>query len=353
MNTRLMYKRLRAFAAASWLLSTPVATYATDTALLQLGTLIDQANAITIGVVKDVTIDKNSGAQRATFSIQENLRGSVPSTSTLAGSTTDPSLPDFTIGAQFLGFLKTTSKGFTPVGNLEGLIEIPAGRLSATTAIIKEWLDKGAKIRLADLRDDVVAQKSPAPPLLINAMLEEMTSRLTVADVPLVAEMACNQKQEFPSAVQVWAIHRVGPLKIADARLCVEALLTTKDKSVTSLAAAETLGNLKDPRSLPALSLILTAQDQESEDINDDGADGGLRLEVVLAMGKIGDPAAVPALLKAAQTDDDLALHSTIVHALGLIGSKSLDALTEISKTHPNALVRTQAQQTLERVQKK
>jgi hypothetical protein len=238
------------------------------------------------------------------------------------------------------------------LGDLHGLIEIPAGRLPTTSAIIKEWLDKGTKIRLADLRDDVIVQKAPAASVLISSLLEEMAARLTIADAPLLTEMACNQKQEFPRAVQVWAIHRVGPLKVTDARLCVEALLSTTTNSATSLAAAETLGNMKDPRSLSALTSILTTLNQTSEDVNDDDADGGLSLAVILAMGKIGDTSAIPTLLKIAQNGDDLALHSTVVHALGLIGAKSIEALTDISKNHPNALVREQAQQTLARVQK-
>ena len=352
MKKRPLYKRLRHFAAASWLFCVPMTAHATDVPVLRLSTLIDQAEIIAIGTAKEVTEDKSTGAQKATITLQETFRGKAPATLTLAGSTTDPTLHNFTVGVQFLGFLKTTPKGFAPVGDLHGLIEIPAGRLPATSAIIKEWLAKGTKIRLADLRDDVVVQKAPAASVLISSMLEEMAVHLTVADVPLVAEMACNQKQEFPSAVQVWAIHRVGPLKVGDARTCVEALLTAKDKSAVNLAAVETLGNLKDPRSLPALTSVLTTQDQAAEDVNDDDADGGLSLAVILAMGKIGDSSVVPDLLKIAQNGDDLALHSTVVHALGLIGPKSIAALTDISKNHPNQLIRAQAQRTLERVQK-
>jgi hypothetical protein len=351
MKTRFLYKRLRTFAAVSLLLWTPMTAQATDVAVLRLGTLIDQADVIVIGTAKEVSEDKASGSQKAAITIQETLRGKAPAALTLAGSTTDPTLHNFSVGVQFLGFLKATAKGFTPVGDLHGLIEIPPGRLPATSAIIKEWLTKRTDIRLADLRDDVVVQKSPAASVLIGSMLEEMAARLTAVDGPLVTEMACNQKQEFPSAIQVWAIHRVGPLKVGDARSCVETLLTAKDQSAASLAAAETLGNLKDPRSLPALTSVLTTQDQTSEDINDD-ADGGLSLAVILAMGKIGDSSAVSTLLKIAQNGEDLALHSTVVHALGLIGPKSIDALTDISKNHPNQLIRAQAQRTLERVQK-
>jgi hypothetical protein len=80
-------------------------------------------------------------------------------------------------------------------------------------------------------------------------------------------------------------------------------------------------------------------------------SDGGLTVASVLALGKIGDPAAVPDLFRLAREGNDLALHSTVVHALGLIGGPTVHGpLTAISKTHPNELVRHQARQTLERL---
>jgi HEAT repeat protein len=261
-------------------------------------------------------------------------------------------LANFTVGNQFLLLLRAAGKSFAPVGGVQGLIEIPAGRLTATRSLLKERLDKGSKIRLADLRADLVAQQFPAATVLLGSILEEMTQKLLPEDAPLVADIACNKKQEFPSAVQVWALYRVGSVKALEARDCVEALLTAKGNSAASIAAAEALGNLQEPRSLPALLSVLATYDQPADDELDDDGDGGLRLAVVLAIGQIGDASAIPNLQKLAQTEENLALHSTVVHALGLIGPKSIDALTEISKTHPNDLIRDQAQRTLERIQK-
>jgi hypothetical protein len=122
MKTRFLYKQLRTFAAVSWLLWVPMSAQATDVALLRLGTLIDQADVIVIGTAKEVNEDKTSGSQKAAITIQETLLGKAPATLTLAGSTTDPTLHNFTVGVQFLGFLKATSTGFTPVGDLHGLL---------------------------------------------------------------------------------------------------------------------------------------------------------------------------------------------------------------------------------------
>jgi hypothetical protein len=59
----------------------------------------------------------------------------------------------------------------------------------------------------------------------------------------------------------------------------------------------------------------------------------------------------VPTLLKLAQQTASVPLHSTVVHALGLIGTPSVDtALDTISRTHPNPSIREQALTALQRV---
>jgi len=71
----------------------------------------------------------------------------------------------------------------------------------------------------------------------------------------------------------------------------------------------------------------------------------------VLALGKIGDASAVPALIEVARQTNSLPLHATVVHALGLIGTPSVDAaLDTIGRTHPNSSIREQALTTLQRV---
>ena len=73
MKTRFLYKRLHAFAAVSWLFWAPMTVQATDVAVLKLGTLIDQADAVFIGTAKDVSEDKSSGSQKATKHLGVNF----------------------------------------------------------------------------------------------------------------------------------------------------------------------------------------------------------------------------------------------------------------------------------------
>lgn len=81
-------------------------------------------------------------------------------------------------------------------------------------------------------------------------------------------------------------------------------------------------------------------------------ADAGLSDAAIMALGKIGDPAAVPDLFRLASSGDDLALHSSVVRALGLIGGMTVRGpLSVLKQKHPNALVRELAKQTLERLQ--
>ena len=81
-------------------------------------------------------------------------------------------------------------------------------------------------------------------------------------------------------------------------------------------------------------------------------ADGGLTEAAVLALGKLGETSAVSALSALTREGDNLGLHSTVVVALGLIATRPAQReLRAIANGHPNPLVRTLAQQTLQRVQ--
>ena len=84
--------------------------------------------------------------------------------------------------------------------------------------------------------------------------------------------------------------------------------------------------------------------------------DGGLTHTILLTLGKLDRVArgTVPGVERTlrgiAIRGDDLALHSTAVHALGLINSPAArSALKGIARKHPNPLLRMQAQQTAAR----
>jgi hypothetical protein len=346
-----LFKQLRLYMFIGLLCFVPV-TVRADSALIGVGTLLDHATHILVGVVQRVDAGPTPGSQRATLAVEQNFRGSVPPTFTLPGSTIDPYIHNFVVGVRFLAFLKAqASGGFTPIGGFQGLIALPEGTLDAALAMAGEWLVKGKEnVRLADMRDDMRQQDHPAPPVLMGAMMEEMSVQLKAVDIPLVVVMACNRTREFPVRVQTWAIQQVGPLKIAAARSCVEQFLTSGTDGAVHLAATEALGALGDRNSVRVLLPLLTSPGNNEEP----GISRDVTLSAVLALGKLGDPSVAPELMRLARQGDDFALHSTIVHALGLIGGPRVTgALTAISRTHANPLIREQAQQTLERIRKK
>ncbi|MEO0423803.1 MAG: HEAT repeat domain-containing protein [Pseudomonadota bacterium] len=79
--------------------------------------------------------------------------------------------------------------------------------------------------------------------------------------------------------------------------------------------------------------------------------DGGLTSAAVLALGQLADPTAVPRIAAIAREGDNLGLHSTVVHALALIASdRARRELGAIATGHPNPIVRTSAQQALQRL---
>jgi hypothetical protein len=308
-----------------------------DGRVIGLGALIAQSDRIIIGTVTQVEPGVARGSHVATFAVQEHLKGAGIASLRLPGSEIDPSLNNFHVGVQFLAFLRAVPGGYAQVGGLHGMVEIPRDRLPAVRNLTMDWITKSATIRLADMRDDMATQENPASGLLFGAMLEEMTLRLAPADYALVAEMACDSAKQFLAPARQWAIGRVGPARITQARPCVEQLLAADEDLGARIAAAETLGALADSRSLTPLVNVATGDEEDP-----------LIESAVLAIGKLRQPSAIPTLAKLATGEGDLGLHSTLVNALGLIGKDAVPALTDISTSHPAQLIRDQAKETLQ-----
>jgi HEAT repeat protein len=84
-------------------------------------------------------------------------------------------------------------------------------------------------------------------------------------------------------------------------------------------AAAEALGKIGDPQAIPALLEALKDRD------------GDVRRAVADALGIIGDPQAIPALLEALK-DENWWVHQAAMEALGEIGDPAVPALMEALK---------------------
>jgi len=387
-----------------------------DQAILPLGKLIGSPDVIALGIIDGTNDGQLPGDFLLAVAVEETLKGPALQRFTLQGNDRNSdSFPRLSKGTRILAFLQgSASAGFHPLAGEHGVIHLGDPSADVARELILRGVKLGGGLGLTDF-DDLLEKGTPAPPSLLGSLTEELSLRVTKKDQALLAEMACDSQQAFLPAVQLWAISRVGPLEVADAAPCLEDFLVDKTDEARAIAASEALGELRDPGSVPALVELIESLPQDkrifgldkkgdsnpvagkedpedqkdprpdpdessdpgeiellptpgpapdgdgerepdsapSKDRPSRGAGGGLAEASILALGKIGDPSAVPLLVRIGRQGEDLSLHSTAVNALGLIGGNTvMGPLRALSRTHPNPLVRQQAKETLERLRK-
>jgi hypothetical protein len=380
-----------------------------DQGLMPLGQLMGRAEAILIGRVTE-TRPAGGGRYLMTVAVEQTLKGAPLESVQIVASSVDPThIRPLSAGVRILTFLEPRT--LQPVGGEHGVQVLAGdGSVRVVSEIVRAAIAKGTALQLRDAAPYFGSRETP--PVLIASLLEELSARVTPsADGTQLAQFACDGS--VLPAVQLWAIGQSGRLKIAAARPCLESLVGDPTNRATRIAATHALGDLKMAESVPVLLTLIAplpghqvsestghdeprpvrpASDPEDEsspaadpeergsgiaidderpgtpsslpdgdvepdDVSSDDilsrrADAGLSDAAVLALGKIGDPAAVRDLARVAGESDDLSLHSTVVVALGLIGGTPvLEPLTSISRSHPNELVRELAGQTLARLQ--
>jgi hypothetical protein len=404
----------RALSAVAAALALLAATGAhADRAAVPLEEMVVRSSHIVLGTVTDVTPGTTPGATSMRVAVEEILAGPELTGFALQHSPRDPSgPPPLDRGARVLVFLQ----GSAPVGGEQGVVALSdANSRFARELAMRAVTAKGA-LTLAGVHDLLLL--SDAPPALLGSLLADLSRRATREDEARLTELACGATSSpLLPAVQNWAIGRAGALRLRGARPCLEGFVRDSKQSERAIAAADALGDLGDPESLPLLRSVLdavkgepipptrgdtaqpsiTAPANDPEDESDatpdryeggsrppvlgprvlptpsptpaghvvpDGeveADGApaegsssadtLSVAAILAVGKLGDEAAVSSLLRLAQTAHPFEVHSTVVHSLGLIGGASAtEALDSISRTHPDAMIRVQARETLARL---
>ncbi len=338
-----------ALAAAAWLCPERASA---DIAGTDLRSLLGRSEMVAIGKVTAVTSSSGPGLSKATILIEENLKGSAPGSIEIGFDRNPTESVGFATGSRVVLFLRRTGTPATIAlaSSVHGALEVPPARLDPARAVLRTVILAGSGLRLSTVRANLLRASGQPPRPLVGSLLRSLTSTLNSSDASLLTEMACDARNEYLPAAQLWAMRQAGVQRLAAARSCLEATVAGTDLT-RRLAASEALGNLRDPRSLPILGSALDSVMGGSTDGSGRPADGGLAVSLVLAMGKLRDPAAVQRLLTVASGEEDLALHSTVVHALGLIGgTETAAALTVIGNGHPNALVRELARQALVRL---
>lgn len=337
-------------AATGWL---GVASASADVGAVDLGSLLARSEMVAIGKVTTVTAASGaSGLSKASIFVEENLKGTTPGTVEIGFDANATEAARFAAGSHVVLFLRRVASppAIALADRMHGAMETPPAKLEPARAILRQAIQAGSALRLSAVRTNLLRASGEPPRTLVGSLLRWLGSTLTSSDATLVTEMACDARNEYLPAARLWAMRQAGAKRLAAARPCLEAVVSATDLS-RRLAASEALGNLRDPRSVAVLGSVLDNVIRESADGTGRPADGGLTVSLVLALGKIRDPAAVPRLSGLAAGDEDLALHSTVVRALGLIGgAEAVSALTTISTTHPSPLVRELARQTLARL---
>lgn len=440
-----------------------------DQDVTPLGDLVSRANLIVIGQVESVSEEPETGKQSAIVLVEDHLKGDSAARLTLLGDTRDPSVPNFYAGTEILAFLQGSGGTGTPalvaettlgdstlvadptlingttvdrgdltngetilsgtrpsfqfVGGTSGILELAKGSKTKIMQALAPFFDTRGGLRVDDVLPSLRQQQPSLHPAFVASMLREIGLNLSVGDGSLLAQIACDPRQDFLPQAQQWAQYQVASMKFVEARKCLEDTAGKIGDPALSLAATEALGDMQDAQSVPVLLSILEpfvgnpiaptgndedesmnsvrpgSQDEaedssadattdetpvdeniqhefddptreipgedeeasdtaEAEESESDGsaaahhsADLGIASSATLALGKIGDPRAVPVLWELMQNADDVALHSTIVHSLGLIGSpESWKPLGEIVSLHPDTLIREQARSTLRRL---
>jgi len=85
-----------------------------------------------------------------------------------------------------------------------------------------------------------------------------------------------------------------------------------------------------------------------------DSNDYEVRYSCALALGKIGDPLAIPALARVLESDDDYDVRRACAWALGELGDhSSIPALTQVLGSDKNCFVRGECERALSKIEDK
>jgi len=320
---------------------------------LPLGQMITLSDHVVFGTVMAVHPIGDPGRQQAEIFIDEDLLGNgPPPLILLEGNSLDPDLPSFVEGIQVLAFvLDPGGDLFQPVEKSQGIVLIPVGSLDVTRSIVRKAIDRGPDLDLADVNEEIKSHDSDPSAQLVGSLLAELKLNLAATDAELLVEVGCDPADEYIDKARLWGIYRLGNLRIAQSRTCLEVNVAAGAELRARIASAEALGEIGDPASLKVLQSVLKSK-SGGKNGEPQGSEGGLQPAVILALGKIGDSKATKTLQDMALRSEDLEIQSAAVHALGLIGGKKgSKAISKIMKKHPDPYIRDLAGRMLESLQ--
>ncbi len=167
----------------------------------------------------------------------------------------------------------------------------------------------------------------------IRAVASRALSRIGTKEAAETLSGYLNSKSELTSLRMAENLERMGPLAVAPLVELVES--DNEEERRAQVLAARMLGNLRVQEGRPALCQAI-----------DRHWNTDLRAQATLALGKIGNPDDVPAIVKAAG-DDSWPVRVQAANALGMIGEVSTIATLEDLSTDQEWWVRLNASRAL------
>jgi HEAT repeat protein len=185
--------------------------------------------------------------------------------------------------------------------------------------------------------------RGDALPALLEAARNDDDVNVRINAIGAVAAVGGNEVRsdllefldEDNEEVRSAALRALADERFADAAEEVGRILVEEES--LRAAAADVLGNMKDPVAVPALRQVADDPDEE------------VRSRVAFALGRIGDRDAVPTLIGMLQ-DPHWTVRANAAQALGMIGDPGARAALEAARDDPNPQVAAAAQGALPRL---
>jgi hypothetical protein len=284
-----------------------------------------EAESVAVGKVTDV--NESGGHQQARIHVTDTIRGRLPATIAVLGSSKDPELAHFSAGEQVLLLLKNadmtgnyqTVKGSAGKFNFNAdqkelvvdfASEYTKGLNNETEHYqhIKQWIDKG---RL--------------PPEVQANLLWELESRYAhIADSQWTSRLL-HTKSSSPM-VQRWALRQVGRHRMYDLKSTVSDVAESGHRTVRA-QAVQTLGELGDA----------TEVDELTKHLNDKSR--GVRQSAVEALMRKKSPEAASALLKHYSNEQSSLVRVAIIESLQKL-PQGEQMLHRLEREHPDRTLR-------------
>jgi hypothetical protein len=356
-----MNHRLR-IAAMAMIASLMASAARADVTGMALGDLLRGSSAVVIGDVVSTTLASDGVTTLATIRVADVLAGSPPPSLVLGWQQADPEVPHPGAGGRLLLALRVQGGAgpvtHRPTSPANGLVPLSPATEAPTRALVAAAIAAGGTIAPVAALPFLRTTVPPPAAEVLAAMLDDLAARVGPGDAAPVADLACDDGQEYVRAARRFGLEHAGDAHSQEAMACARALLKTAKPTRRNpagidldlaIAATQGIGNTLNPRNFRTIKQVMTGTLKVFTGPDDcTGTAGPLLQASSLSIAAMRDVRAASTLYKTALRRIDVPTSSAAVHALALIEDPSAPRrLERIVEKHPDQRIRQQASDTL------